>query len=78
MDDQRRDHLVTLPGRQWALWRWVAVRGTGFPVSQPSRLAAIDSATQADAVLDVEAEIASRGATVLASLQRELESARGD
>ena len=32
-------HLAELPGGQWALWRWVAVRGAGFPAAQVLQLA---------------------------------------
>ena len=35
-------HLARLPGGQWALWRWVALRGAGFPAAQILRLAEID------------------------------------
>src|ERR1051325_9279320 len=34
-----RDHLAALPGGDWALWRWVAVRGAGFPAAQMLSLA---------------------------------------
>jgi len=35
-----RDHLVALPGNEWSLWRWVCLRGTGFPADGVLKLAA--------------------------------------
>src|SRR5215813_10214615 len=32
-------HLARLPGGQWALWRWAALRGAGFPAAQIHQLA---------------------------------------
>ncbi|HEY6251755.1 MAG TPA: lantibiotic dehydratase, partial [Candidatus Angelobacter sp.] len=37
---EERDHLVTLPGSEWSLWRWVCVRGAGFPSDGVLKLAA--------------------------------------
>lgn len=33
-------HLVPLPGTEWQLWRWAALRGAGFPAHGVLRLAA--------------------------------------
>jgi len=49
-------HLVTLPCGRWALWRWFAVRGAGFPVATLERLASPEYASAADRVLAAEAE----------------------
>jgi hypothetical protein len=35
-----RDHLVALPGNEWSLWRWVCLRGAGFPADGVLKLAA--------------------------------------
>jgi hypothetical protein len=34
------DHLIGLDGSQWALWRWVGLRGTGFPARDVLKLQA--------------------------------------
>jgi hypothetical protein len=47
------EHLVPLPG-EWALWRWAALRGAGFPARSVLRLAAPELAQSADALLDAE------------------------
>ncbi len=41
-------HRVELEGEDWALWRWVGVRGAGFPVEGALRLAAPECAEAAD------------------------------
>lgn len=37
---EERDHLVALPGSEWSLWRWVCLRGAGFPSDDVLKLAA--------------------------------------
>ena len=37
---EERDHLVALPGSEWFLWRWVCLRGAGFPADDVLKLAA--------------------------------------
>lgn len=37
------DHLVALPGSEWALWRTICLRGAGFPVEGVRQLAASDT-----------------------------------
>ena len=34
------DHLIGLAGSQWAFWRWVGLRGTGFPARDVLKLQA--------------------------------------
>jgi len=50
------DHLVRLPGSDWALWRWVAVRGAGFASTNMQQLASAGCAASADEVLTREDE----------------------
>ena len=47
-------HLARLPGGQWALWRWVALRGAGFPAAQILRLAEVDCGRAARDLIDAE------------------------
>ncbi len=37
---EERDHLFTLPGSEWSLWRWACLRGAGFPSDDVLKLAA--------------------------------------
>jgi hypothetical protein len=47
-------HLAKLPGGQWALWRWVALRGAGFPAEQVLQLAAPECGAAASDLIEVE------------------------
>ncbi len=44
------EHRVNLPGGDWALWRWAALRGAGFPVDMLLALGAPECAGAADAM----------------------------
>lgn len=48
-------HLVKLPGKHWAVWRWIGLRGAGFPAGEVLKLGAPECADAADIVLDAEA-----------------------
>jgi len=50
------EHLINLPGSDWALWRSVCLRGAGFPASQVLKLSAPRCAAAADQLLELEAE----------------------
>jgi hypothetical protein len=47
-------HLARLPGGQWALWRWVALRGAGFPAALVHQLADPECARIARRLIDAE------------------------
>ena len=49
-------HLLRLPGGPWAVWRWVALRGAGFPARQVLELASPECAAAADQLLQFEEE----------------------
>jgi hypothetical protein len=46
------DHLARLHGERWAVWRWVALRGAGFPVDPVLALADPVLAETADRTLE--------------------------
>src|SRR5215469_12031135 len=49
------DHLVSLPGSEWALWRTVCLRGAGFPAAHVLKLSASSELVKAaDNLLDRE------------------------
>lgn len=48
-------HLAKVPGEQWAFWRWICLRGAGFPSDLPQQLAAPEEVISAAAAV-VEAE----------------------
>lgn len=44
---EERDHLIALPGTEWSLWRWVCLRGAGFPADGVLKLAATSETVSA-------------------------------
>jgi hypothetical protein len=63
-----RDHLVRLSD-DWALWKWFALRGTGFPIDQVLRLANPEAAAAVDRYLRAESEAAERCLDALTHLK---------
>src|SRR4026207_285907 len=47
-------HLARLPGGQWALWRWVALRGAGFSADQMLQLADVECVQAVRQLIDAE------------------------
>src|SRR5690242_14358852 len=48
------EELVELPGGRWALWRGMALRATGFPVSHVLRLSSPECGANADKLAAAE------------------------
>jgi Lantibiotic dehydratase, N terminus len=48
------DHLLPLPGGDWALWRCAAVRGAGFPSTDVLKFRSAESARAADQLIAAE------------------------
>jgi len=71
---QLPDHLVRIPGQNWAFWRTVALRGAGFAASQPCILATPKSAALADTLLQLEDQLIRRRSEALELLRRDLDS----
>lgn len=69
---QLPDHLIGVPGGEWAFWRWACLRGAGFPAHLVEQLAAPDSAAAADDILRLKSEIEERCKEAVAVLEREL------
>jgi len=53
----RDEHLLLLPDTSWAIWRWSALRGAGFPVTQILQLAMPFCSAAIDFLLECEAEV---------------------
>ena len=53
MTRNANDHLVPLE-RGWSMWKWIALRGAGFPAALLARLGAPEAARAADRVLAAE------------------------
>lgn len=67
-------HCLDLPGGSWALWRWVVLRGAGFPAATVLALAAPGLADLADHLLDFEQEAADWRRTALAQVDEALDA----
>ena len=65
------EHLVRLPGTNWAVWRWIVLRGAGFPANEVFKLAAPECAEAADAMLEAEAELESVREQMLEAIRSE-------
>jgi hypothetical protein len=48
-------HLAPLPGGPWQVWRWLCLRGAGFPAADLLELAAPESSRLADVLIEAEA-----------------------
>ncbi len=70
---QLPDHLIGVPGGEWAFWRWACLRGAGFPAHLVDQLAAPACAAAADDVLRLESKIAARSQEAVVALEIELE-----
>ena len=69
-------HLFELPGGEWAMWRWVALRGAGFPADGVLRLSAPAAAAAADVVLSAEGQLQEARAAAGALFNSELDRLR--
>ena len=72
------DHLVQLPGtKQWALWKWVGLRGAGFAAQELSALASTESAEAADELLAAETEAEHSWERAVGAVRADLDTATG-
>src|SRR5712692_5757388 len=66
-------HLAPLVPDEWALWRWFALRGAGFPVHLVSRLSDPECASSADALLDAEGRVQAARSVALEAVNAQLD-----
>lgn len=71
-------HLVPLDAEEWAFWRFVCVRGAGFPARQALALTAPTCAALVDQLILAEAEYAQAQTAALEVLNGELMDATGE
>lgn len=72
---REESHVITIDNGKWALWRWVCLRGAGFPADDVLKLSNPAAAGAADKFLDAEElELEARDAA-LQTAARELEVA---
>lgn len=68
-------HVITIDNGKWALWRWVCLRGAGFPVDDVLKLSNPAAASAADKFLHVEELETEAREAALQIVARELELA---
>jgi hypothetical protein len=69
-------HLFQLPQAEWALWRWVCLRGAGFPADGVLRLSAPTASAAADLLLSAEERLDGARAAAVALFDSELDRLR--
>ena len=75
--DALPQHLVKIPGEPWALWRWICLRGAGFPFDLPQQLSAPREIIDAsDAVLEAESAASMAQQNALAQVNAALDALR--
>jgi hypothetical protein len=73
--DGQSDHLVALPGAEWAFWRWACLRGSGFPAHLVEQLSSAECAAAADDLLRLESEIEQRNDEAVGAIEAEIREA---
>jgi hypothetical protein len=71
-------HLALLPGEQWSVWRWVGLRGAGFPAHDVLKLADPACAEQADQLIDAETRAAQTLDQTVAIVNAALDALRAE
>jgi hypothetical protein len=65
-------HLVRPPGSEWGFWRWVCLRGAGFPAAWPARISSPECAEHADRLAEAESRAHSLRQAAVSALKQEL------
>lgn len=68
-------HLAKVPGEQWAFWRWICLRGAGFPAAWPQPFAAPHAAAAAAHVFSLEEQAAEKIKAAIAAFRLSLQQA---
>ncbi len=71
-------HLVRLGEGDWSLWRWMALRGAGFPIKEAFRLAASGCGALADRLIEAEDEAELAWESAQEALGREIDASAGE
>jgi Lantibiotic dehydratase, N terminus len=71
-------HRVGLPGERWSVWRWLCLRGAGFPIAGALDLGDSACGAAADEVLAAETAAAELRAAAVEALRRDLAGCPAD
>ncbi len=66
--------MIGLPEGEWALWRWSALRGAGFPASHALALSVKECPALADRLLDAQQNAETAWQHALTALRQEVVS----
>jgi hypothetical protein len=72
------EHLIGLAPNSWALWRWVGLRGAGFPLAEALKLAEPECAAVADSVIRAEDEAERLWQSALQTLVEDYKNCQAD
>jgi hypothetical protein len=72
------EHVFRLPGEKWSLWKWVAVRAAGFPVSGILKLSAPECGAAAGEVVRAEQEAEQAWLESIETIEDEIKDAEGE
>lgn len=70
------EHLIELPGGEWAFWRWIGLRGAGFPAADIFKLSAPTAARAADLFFDAEEREQAEKSDLLKQINADLDALR--
>ncbi len=70
------DHLITLPGSDWKLWRWSSLRATGFPAATVLKISSEACLHDVRCLLESEAVVGLRREQALAAANEAFEPLR--
>lgn len=71
-------HLITLPGGDFKLWRWLGLRGAGFPASLVRGLGVEACAQAADELTRAEVEVSRKHEEALNCIREKLDTLRNE
>jgi hypothetical protein len=77
-ENELPEHLLPLPGNEWALWRCAVLRGAGFPSTDVLKMTAPESAYAADQLIAAEHEARQLQQKAIEALRRRLNAAETD
>ena len=69
------EHLASMGNSEWAAWRWVALRGAGFPAASVLKFATPEYAALADKVIETEDAATQAKEVALEAVRRNIKEA---
>jgi hypothetical protein len=72
------DHLLRIPGKPWAFWKWACLRGAGFPAHLALALSTEQCAAAADALFQAERRFEEKKTKMIDVCRAALAASSGD